>query len=218
MLPTTSLMGIFFFAFMVAIGAVISPGPISTTIVSQSARQGWRVGPLVSTGHAVLELLVVALLVGGLGSVLDHPTIRAIIALVGGILLAFMGLSMLWDLQRGKASLPASRDSADPVSTRHLLGLGVLASAGNPFWYTWWVTVAASYLAQAKAVSAGAVAAFYLGHISADYAWNLTLSTIVSRGRRWFTNTIYHMLIAACAVFFLYLAAVFIRQGFALGF
>ena len=89
-------------------------------------------------------------------------------------------------------------NSADPVSTRRLLGLGVLASAGNPFWYTWWVTVAASYLAQAKAISAGAVAAFYLGHISADYAWNLALSTIVSRGRRWFNNTVYHMLIAAC--------------------
>ena len=110
MLPTTSLIGIFFFAFMVAIGAVISPDQSPPRLsANQPVRDGgWE--PLVSTGHAVLELLVVALLVGGLGSVLDHPTVRAIIALVGGILLAFMGLSMLWDLRRGKASLPASRE------------------------------------------------------------------------------------------------------------
>ena len=40
MLPT-SLAAIFVFSFVVGMGAVVSPGPVSTAIVSQSASRGW---------------------------------------------------------------------------------------------------------------------------------------------------------------------------------
>ena len=67
MLPIT-IPGVFVFSFLLALGAVISPGPVSTAIVSQAPRRGWQVGPLLATGHSLMELLIVLLVTVGLGA------------------------------------------------------------------------------------------------------------------------------------------------------
>lgn len=215
MLPTNSLIAVFSFSFVVALAAVISPGPVATTIVSQAPRRGWLVGPLVSTGHSLLELAMVLLITLGLGTLLARHNVQIAIALLGGLLLAWMGGILIRDVWRGRMRLPGREERLPSVSSRELMGLGIVATVTNPFWYAWWVTVAAGYLAQAQAVSMGAVLAFYAGHISADYAWNTVLSTVVGGGRRWMTDGVYRALILACAAFFLYLAWVFLRQGIA---
>ena len=65
---------LFGFSFVVGFGAVITPGPISTAIVSESARRGFIVGPLVALGHCALELVMVVLLALGLGAGLNTPS------------------------------------------------------------------------------------------------------------------------------------------------
>ncbi len=50
---------LFVFSFVVGFGAVVTPGPVSTAIVSESARRGFIVGPLVATGHSLSELIMV---------------------------------------------------------------------------------------------------------------------------------------------------------------
>ena len=92
----------------------------------------------------------------------------------------------------------------------------MLTTVTNPFWYAWWVTVAAGYLAQAQVLGSGAVAAFYLGHISADYSWNTALSTIVGSGRRWITESVYRVIIGLCGVFLVYFGVVFLIRGIGL--
>jgi threonine/homoserine/homoserine lactone efflux protein len=99
------------------------------------------------------------------------------------------------------------------MSSRQLIGLGVLATVSNPFWYAWWLTVAAGYLAQARTLGLSAVLVFYFGHICADYAWDTVLSVIVGGGRRWMSDGIYRALVLACGVFFLYLGWVFLTHG-----
>jgi threonine/homoserine/homoserine lactone efflux protein len=221
MLPATSLFAIFSFSFFVALAAVMSPGPISTTIVSQAPRRGWLAGPLVATGHALLELLMVLLITVGLGALLSRPGVQTAIALTGALLLAWMGGSMIWNIWRGRVRLPRADEEGESISNGRLVALGAAATVSNPFWYAWWVTVAAGYLAQAKALSLPAVLAFYSGHISADFAWDTVLSFVVGGatdqrfGRRWMTDAVYRALLAACGAFFLYLAWVFLVQGVA---
>jgi threonine/homoserine/homoserine lactone efflux protein len=213
LLPTTSLFAIFVFSFLVGAGAVVTPGPVSTAIVSQSPRQGWKAGPLVAAGHAMMEFVIVILIVLGLGAGLAHPNIQRLIATVGGGLLVWMGVMMLRAVLRGEMHLPGVDDRQNPLSSGQLVGLGMLATASNPFWYAWWVTVAASYLAQAQALNTAGVAAFYLGHVSADIAWDTTLSSVVGGGRRWMNDTIYRAIIVFCGAFFVYLGIVFLKQG-----
>lgn len=212
MLPTTFL-SVFFFSFVIAIGAVVSPGPVSTSIVSQSPRRGWLTGPLVATGHISLELLMVLLLTLGLGVGLANPTVQIVISILGGALLAWMGLAMIRDTWQRKIKLPSREVGDVAMNTKQLIGLGMIATISNPFWYAWWVTVAAGYLYQAKEVGLVLVLAFYLGHITVDYAWDTILSTIIGNGSRWMTDKVYRLLIYACGAFFLYMAWVFLIQG-----
>lgn len=216
MLPTSSLQAVFLFSFLAAIGAVISPGPVSAAIVSQAPRRGWLAGPLVATGHSILELLTVLLIAFGLSAGLANPGIQTAIALLGGVLLAWMGGKMVWDALKGAIRLPGAGGEQERMSGRQLVGLGMVATITNPFWYAWWVTVAAGYLSQARSLGLAAVLAFYVGHVSADYAWDTVLSTVVGGGRRWLNDRLYRGLIVACGGFLVYLGFVFLWQGITL--
>jgi threonine/homoserine/homoserine lactone efflux protein len=73
----------------------------------------------------------------------------------------------------------------------------------------WWATVAAGFLAQAQAIGFATLAAFYFGHISADYAWDTFLSASASAGRRILTDRRYRVLILVTGGFMIYLGVVF---------
>jgi len=208
-MSTDSLASVFVFSFVLAIAAVISPGPVTATILSESPRQGWRVGPLIATGHSSLEFLMVALIAFGLATVMNTPLAATVIGLLGGLTLLILGGGYIYAAARGSIRLPDPEETSKPRSYSALFGLGVATTLANPFWYVWWVTVAAAYLAQAQAIGFATLAAFYFGHISADYAWDTFLSTSASAGRRFLTDRRYQVLIFVTGGFMIYLGARF---------
>ena len=214
-MPTESLPAVFAFAFIFSFGAVVSPGPVSAAILSESPRHGWRVGPLIAGGHSALELVVVILISLGLSAGMASPQIRAVIGLGGGAVLLFIGVSYIIGSLRGRIRLPDATESTKPASNLSLFGIGLVTTLSNPFWYAWWVTVAAGYLAQARALGTATVAVFYLGHISADFSWDTLLSTMASAGRRWLTPKRYQALILVTGGFMIYLGILFIRSSLA---
>lgn len=212
-MPTQSLFAVYLFAVAVSLGAVISPGPVTAAIVSESPRQGWRVGPLVASAHVLLELVIVVLIALGLASGLATPGISRTIALGGGVILLAIGASYLVGLWRGSIQLPHASDDQPPRSTASLLSLGLFTTISNPYWYAWWVTVAAGYLTQAGDLGPIGPAVFYLGHISTDFAWDTALSTASGASRRWLTQRVYRAIILLTAVFMLYFGLVFLKAG-----
>jgi threonine/homoserine/homoserine lactone efflux protein len=90
-------MQLFIYSFAVGFSAVASPGPVSTAIVSQAPRRGWLVGPLVATGHSLTELIMMILIAAGLSAGMARPGVQTLIAIVGGLLLVWMGGNMLSD-------------------------------------------------------------------------------------------------------------------------
>jgi len=206
---------LFAFSFVVGFGAVVTPGPVTTAIVSESARRGFVVGPLVATGHSLLELIMVGVLALGLSAGLNTPAVTTVVALLGGALLLWMGAHMAWGAVKGKVALPRPGDDMRPLSNRKLIGLGMGATLVNPFWYAWWLTVAATYIVLAQnGLGWLGVLAFYLGHISADYLWDSVLSGVVGGGRRWITDGRYKWLIVACGLYLVYLGGVFVVSPF----
>ena len=212
-MPTDSFIAVYLFSFGMAIGAVLSPGPVTTAIISQTPRLGWVTGPLVSIGHALLELLMVVLITLGLSSILGAPAVQTFIALLGGLLLLWMGGNMLVSALKGRMRLPEGDVGQAKMNFGRMLTLGVVASVTNPFWYAWWMTAAAVYLLQAKAVGLMPVAGFYFGHISADFLWNTALSTVLGSGKKIITNKIYAGLISVCSLFLIYLSIRFLMAG-----
>ncbi len=215
-MQSTTLLAIFTFSFILAIGAVMSPGPVTTAIVSQAPRIGWRVGPLISLGHALLELIIVLALAFGLQQFLALPGIESSISLIGGLLLIWMGSAILDSLRKGKIKLPQQSQKINKQSKNRIVYLGVLATLANPFWYAWWVSVPTAYLAQASALGLLPLAAFYVGHISADFLWNTFLATAISNGSRWFNDRFYAWILGACSLFFVYLGLSFLARAWLL--
>lgn len=212
-MPTDSLVAILVFSFFASLGAVVSPGPVMAAIVTEAPRQGWRVGPLVAVGHTLLELILVVLLGLSLSFGLATPLARRMIAIAGGLVLIFIGLSYILGTWRGRITLPQADETSPQRSWPSMILLGVVTTVSNPFWYTWWVTVAAGYLAQARQLSTLAVAIFYIGHISADFAWDTTLSVATSTGTRYLSARRYQILIVLTGLFMLYLGFVFLRSA-----
>lgn len=212
-MPTHSLLAVYLFAFVVSFGAVISPGPVSAAIISESPRLGWRVGPLVATAHVALEAVIVVLIGFGLAAGMASGWLRDAIAIGGGLMLLYIGASYLLGVWRGSIHLPRASDDDPGRTTGSLLSLGVLTTLSNPFWYAWWVTVAAGYLAQTQPLGPAGPVTFYLGHISADYAWDSLLSTATSIGGRWLTDRRYRLMILVTGGFLIYLGVAFLRSG-----
>jgi threonine/homoserine/homoserine lactone efflux protein len=212
-MPHSSLLAIFFFAFAVSIGAVVSPGPVSAAIVTEAPRKGWRVGPLIATGHILLELIFIIAISLGVSTGLAKGEIQRAIALGGSTLLFYMGGSYLAMALRGKARLPEPDAEAPSTRTSGLVFLGMLTTISNPFWYAWWVTVVPGYLTEITQINLSTITVFYLGHISVDYLWDTFLSLVISSGRRWLSNRSYRMLIIITGGFMLYLGVLFLRTG-----
>ena len=215
MLPSNTFTAIFFFSFSMAIGAVLSPGPVTTALISQSPRLGWITGPLVSTGHAVTELLMAGLITFGFSTFLSQPSLQTAIALLGGVLLLWMGAGFVLRGVKGKYHLPTEEEKEDvgPMSRGQALTMGVLTTISNPFWYAWWITVASVYLLEAKGMGILPVVAFYLGHVSVDYLWNTLLSTVIGSGGKLFSNRVYNILMAVCGSYLVYLGVQFLLVG-----
>ncbi|MBW1681614.1 MAG: LysE family transporter [Deltaproteobacteria bacterium] len=120
---------IFSGSFALALSGALMPGPLLTVTVSESARIGLRAGPLLITGHAILELLLVVALVLGLGPVLKDSLVMGIVALVGGGMLVWMGIDMIRNST--KASLNNAEGAKESKKGPHPVFVGLLAGNGR---------------------------------------------------------------------------------------
>jgi threonine/homoserine/homoserine lactone efflux protein len=125
--------------------------------------------PLLSTaglvaGHGVVELFVVLGIFLGLRSL----PFRTELALLG------CGVLVLFGILQFRA---AQGESARPDDGRNPFIAGIVLTLSNPYWWIWWLTFGAGFLALQPAY-----AEFFAGHISADALWFGVLAITASRG------------------------------------
>lgn len=184
------------------------PGPFLTATISESSRRGFIAGPLMITGHAILELFLVAGLLLGLASFLQLPQVFITTALLGSAILIWMAYGMLSSL----SSLTLAQNE-DTVRRNHLVISGILMSIANPYWIIWWATIGLGYILISWQLGIRGVAFFFAGHILADFAWYSFISAAVSGGKHFLTDNIYRVLIAVLALFLIIFAVYFAYKG-----
>lgn len=206
---------LFITAFIVGFSGAMLPGPFLTACIAESIRRGFRAGPLMVLGHAILELALVLALLGGLASFLVRSDVTSVIAVLGGAFLLFMGFTMSWDGLRGNISLDNAMQSSGPEKARiHPTAAGITFSLANPFWHLWWATVGLSYITMAMKSGTLGLASFYSGHIMADLVWYSLVSLAVTGGRKFISQRVYNFILLACGVILLGLGVYFIYTGF----
>lgn len=196
-------------SFMIALSGAMVPGPLFTITVSESARRGASTGPYLILGHALLEILIIILILSGLAPFLKHETTRYVISLAGGSMLVVMGIMILKDLRKIRLDLSAEGSGKG----MNLVLTGIIGSLANPYWVIWWATIGLGYLLSSMKFGLAGVAVFFLGHITADFAWLSLISWAVAKGRKIMGERSYKIVLAVCAVFLIFFGAWFLRSA-----
>ncbi|MEW6458409.1 MAG: LysE family transporter [Bacillota bacterium] len=212
---------IFATSFVVGLTGAMMPGPLLTLTVAESARHGFRAGPLLVLGHGILEAALIVALTAGLAAVLVRAEVTAAIAVIGGAFLIWMGYSIARDALRGRVQLAvaaggnpgAAVGTAAAPALPRLVGLGIATSLSNPYFTLWWATIGLGYITLSLERGPAGLAAFFTGHILADLAWYSLVAAAVAGSGRFLTPRIYRGILAVCGSFLVTLGGYFIWSG-----
>lgn len=195
---------------MVALSGALMPGPLLAVTISEAGRRGAVAGPLLIAGHAVLEAVLVAAILLGCARFLEDPRVTSVIALVGGIILCWMGVGMLRSCRGASLCLDAPRGRR-----MHPVASGIVVSLANPYWTIWWATIGLGYLVIGLRFGLVGVAVFFAGHILADLAWYTLVSVGIASGRGILPDRVYRGMLALCGVVLIGFGAWFLWTGYA---
>jgi len=202
---------LFLLAFATGFSGAVMPGPLLVMNIQQSTIQG-LIAPIgLITGHALLELVTVALLVAGLGAVLRRPRVRGSVGLVGGAALVYMAVDML--RSAGGLSLDLDQSAQVAYPFWQLMVFGAAVCAANPYFLGWWAAVGMGQLAHMAPRSLSEYVAFYLGHEASDYVWYTIVGILIVTGRHLLTEGLYRGLIYVCGAIIGLLGLWFIYTG-----
>jgi threonine/homoserine/homoserine lactone efflux protein len=201
---------------LISLSGALSPGPLTALAISEGARVGRWAGTGLAVGHGLVEIPLAFAIAYGLGEWLRRPLVGGIVALVGAVVLLWLGYGLVAGTLRGQLSLAAAAAAPAPAALRfgHVPG-GVIFTLTNPYWSLWWATLGASYLARVSTLntSAFAVGGLAVSHWLTDLGWLGGLSLLVGSGRKLFGERGYRVVLLGCGVFLLAFGVYFASVG-----
>ena len=204
-----NLFSLFSIGFILGLTGAMAPGPLLTITISESAKRGGIVGPMVVVGHAILEFLLLLSIIFGLGNLLNNHAIFAAIALAGGIVLIYMGYVTIKGLKHYHLS-------AEPSARKkglHPVISGIVVSLSNPYWFIWWITIGMGYVMFARGLGLKGVLAFFIGHILSDLVWYSFISYGIQFGGRLFSLRTIKTILFVCSIILIFFGGFFIFKG-----
>lgn len=209
------LIEIFIGSMIVAFTGALVPGPMLTVVISSASENGFWSSFYIVAGHSILELILVIGFVIGFFRYLDNPLVIKFIGIAGGIILFFMGANMLYSSVKNKikidfSSIQKNRKNITGKFTGLYMLKGIIVSVINPYWYIWWLSIGAAFLIRSVKLNFPGISSFFIGHIGADFIWYMFIGFLISRGRNFFNQRIYRVVLILCSLFLFYLGAKFI--------
>jgi threonine/homoserine/homoserine lactone efflux protein len=201
---------LFFAALLTGLSGAMMPGPVLALVVSETSRRGFVASPLIITGHAILELVLVAALFLGLRRFLSTTAAFVVLGLAGGGVLVWMGQGMIAHGLDPATELPLQ---ATAVAAGRLLLAGAIISLANPYWSLWWGTVGTKLLQMSVGHGVVGAAFYFLGHISSDYLWYSVVGWLVSFNRSIWAGAPYRYLLVACGSLILLMGVYFVYSA-----
>ncbi len=204
-----NILSLFSIGFILGLTGAMAPGPLLTVTIGESTRRGGITGPLIVLGHGILEFSLVLLIVLGVGKLLKNNLIFTVIAILGGLVLIYMGYSTIkgikhYDMETGHAT---EKPGMHPVLS------GIVISLSNPYWFIWWITIGMGYILFAQKMGIWGILAFFAGHILSDLVWYSFVSYGIQFGGRFFNLRIIKAILFICSIFLMLFGLFFIFKG-----
>ena len=191
-------------AVLISLSGVMAPGPITAVAVGKG-NSSPHAGALVALGHGIVEFPLMMAILFGFDHLMSMFYVKLAIALLGGLLLLVMGVSMLRSTKQ--AELPASRDARSPLVA------GILLTLGNPYFVMWWATVGATLISRSSGFGSAGFLAFAVVHWLCDFSWLYSLSALSFKGRRFLGKRFQALVSASCGLLLLFFGAKFVSDA-----
>ena len=192
-------------AFVIGLTGALAPGPTLLATVNSSLQEGWRAGPKVAAGHALVEVLIFLVIVGGLASVMQQYT-RGI-SIAGGLALIAFGVMTAIGSRSAVLKGPEGQASGSAFLA------GAVTSAANPYFWIWWLSVGSAFLISGLNSGLIMAAAFIVGHWGADFGWYTLVSGSLDRGRSVLSQGSYRGILRICGIFLICFGFYFLSQA-----
>jgi Putative threonine efflux protein len=199
---------LFLSALAVGLSGAMMPGSLLTYTIRKSLSSGPRAGFIITAGHALLELVLIIVIFLGFDMVLQSKPAQIGIGIVGGILLAYLGINMIYNSVKNKISIQTESDN---TSAGSMLISGIVISATNPYFLLWWAIVGLGFVMQSyHSFGYAGVAVYFLGHISADIGWYGLVSIVVGTTRKFIKEKPYRIIILALGCILIFFGIKFV--------
>ncbi|MEM3019523.1 MAG: LysE family transporter [Candidatus Bathyarchaeia archaeon] len=200
-------------SFITGFSGALVPGPMFVATVMESTRIGGKAGPLLVLGHAMAEFLMILALAIGLSLVIELPTTRLIVGILGGAFLFISAIDLFRMARKASLKKDGGRDAFVLLRYGPIMA-GLLTSLSNPYFFVWWATVGNGFTLEALRVGGIlGIVVFAFAHWLSDLSWYTTVSLSIHKGKGILSDKIYKAILFACGLLLFYFGADFIIGG-----
>lgn len=190
---------------VISLSGVMAPGPVTAAIIAKGSKNP-HAGAMMAIGHGIIEFPLIFLLLFGLSNLFTHPIIQIAAAFIGGSFLYFIAFDLFKNINRVDSNNDKSSGKSPLVS-------GILLSAGNPYFFIWWVSVGITLINSAKEYGTIGLLLFMLAHWLCDLVWLYFLSFTSFKGGQFFGKGFHKLLFAACGLLLVIFGTKFMIDG-----
>ena len=200
-------MDIFLIAGIVlGLSAGLSPGPLTTLVISQALQYGLREGLKVALAPLITDTPIVVLSVFVMTRLTSFHAVLGTISIFGGFFLVYLAYS---NFRATKINL--NTNGTAPRS----LGKGILTNFLSPHPYLFWISVGAPYAVDAWTESLYAAVGFFAGFYCCLVGSKMLLAVLAAKARRFLIGRAYGFVMRILGGLLLFFAFLLFWDGIA---
>ncbi|WP_424356538.1 LysE family translocator [Methanocella sp. MCL-LM] len=196
--------------FILGLTHAIPPGPITFEVLRRAVTSGPIDAIKTDIGAVAADAIYFVLIMIGLAQVVNNPTGRIVLWLIGCTVLFGLGLKGLYQTLSRKGNNGGDKPSRSESSS---IVSGFLISMTSPFTIIWWTGIFAGIASTVSTGFEGSILAF-LGIEIACVVWFTGLAAIGSASKKFVGQRYMAAMSAVCALVMIAFGVLLFYQGY----
>ena len=177
---------------------------IEMAVLKKLREIGWFL-----VGTYLVDLAAFLIILLGFGKLLQNSTVLIGMGMIGGVVLAVLGIQILQSSSRLKTANDSDRPpTADYFA--HPLGSGLLVAGTSPLYWVWWSTIGVNFTAQSLAAGSWAAWLMFLILIISTGIGSVLIIYIIYQGANWLQTRAYLWVVRICSLGLIFFGGYFI--------
>lgn len=195
-------MSVFISSFVLAIAFCAPPGVITAETVRRGAARGFIPALFVQFGSLVGDTTWAIIALTGLAFIVQNNIAKAILSLIGIVLMLKLAWNALNDAHFGK-----ELDTTSPISNRGDFANGAFLSLGNPMNIVFWTGLGSTVFASISSTPQPIhFAIFFAGFLGGAILWCFVMAGLVAWGRKFVTANFFRLVNLTCGLALMFFA------------